>query len=913
MNSKQHFVSYLHSPEETLAQYNSTKNGIVQNERINRLAIYGKNVLNHKNRIPWRVKFLWQFKDLMIILLLWSAGIARRLWDTRTTIILWALVFVNAIIWYFQEAKAERLLEKLSTMVHAKAKVIIEWEEQEIDSADLVPGDILVLNEGDALPADVRIIEERNLQTNDFALTWESNPKRKHVYALTEEVEIGDRTNLCYMWTTIATGNWLGVVVGTWMNTELWRIATLSTEWWNELSPLQKEMNHTAKMLTGATIVLGLLLFCLALFLDRSIHEALLFAIGIAASMVPQWLPAQISIALTSAAGVLANKFALVKKLSAVETLWAVNVICTDKTGTLTTNEMTVQELWFNGEEFSVSEVWYEPSGTIINKNEKKAVINELFELFLSVGVLASNAHIHAPDKDHKSWYVIGDPTEGALLTLWWKVWLTAEECTKEYPLIQEFCFDSNRKRMSMVRQKADWTYRIYVKWSLQTMLPCCTSRIHEWKNMTLNEDDKNKLITRDDNQATKAMRNLTYAYKDIASRESTMKMEDAESWLTFLGMVSMIDPPRETVPEAILAAKEANIKIVVITGDYALTAKAIWERIWLWEPGKPIKTYTGHELRTMSDISVSNALMTEPTLIFSRVSPEDKVRIVWLCKKIWRIVAVTGDGVNDAPALKQADIGVAMGKTGTDVAKEAAEIIILDDSFATLVEAIRQGRIIYQNITKTVLSCITTNRAELFSVLLWLAWNMIWWFSMAITAVQILAIDLIGEMWPLAALSWDPAQPWLMQQPARDTSKHMLRTWTILDIILSWLVMWICGYCWYLFVTWWWNPETTHLLALWQTTTYLTIILCQYVNIFTRRSPDNNFFNKYALSNKKLINAVMISLGLILILFYVPAISHWFNFAPLHITWWLCAISSAIIYGFRRRRIQGAWKKYVE
>lgn len=911
MDKKHHFTAYLHSPEETLTQYATTKEGISETERAKRLSVYGNNVLDHKQRIPWWIKFLQQFKDLMIVLLIVSAWIARWLQDTRTTIILGALVLINAWIGYAQEAKAERLLEKLRNMVQAKAKIIDGGVTKELPSNQLVPWDILVLNEGDAIPADVRLIEERNLQTNDFSLTGESNPKRKHIHTIDSEVELWDRTNMCFMGTTIATGNGLGVVIGTWMNTELWRIASLSSEGDTDLSPLQKEMNHTAKMLTYTTLVIWTLLFCVALFLDRKLQAALLFAIGIAASMVPQWLPAQISIALASSAWFLAKKNALVKKLSAVETLWAVNVICTDKTGTLTTNEMTVQQVRFNNQPYTITGIWYEPTGEILDQKKQKATTDEWLELFLSVGVLASNAHIQAPDKDHSHRYVIGDPTEWALLTLAAKAWITEEVATKRFPLVQEFCFDSSRKRMSMVRKNEQWHYRVWVKGSLQTLLPCCSHTLHEGKVITLDEKAKQTYTQWDDQQASHAMRNLAYAYKDITNRESTYTMDAAESDLTFLGMVSMIDPPRQTVPAAIEAAKQAHIKIIVITWDYSLTAQAIGQKIGLWEAGKEIVVFSGQDLRSMSDIAVSKQLIDQPTLIFSRVSPEDKVRIVGLCKKLWRIVAVTGDGVNDAPALKQADIWVAMGKTGTDVAKEAAEIILLDDSFATLVEAIRQGRIIYQNITKNVLSCITTNWAELFAVILGLVWSMLWGVQMAITAVQILAIDLIWEMGPLAALSQDPGEEKLMREPARDTKKHILRKQPMRWLVISWLVMGACAYGSFLLVTWWGTTSDALLLAKWQATTYLVILLSQFVNIMSRRVENNNFFTPYLWANKKLLRAMGISLVCINILFHVPFVSHWFRFASPWWQWLGCALLSALLYWLRRYRAQWTGKKW--
>lgn len=903
-----HFSPYLHSPEETIQQYDTSKNGISIEERTHRISVYGENILTHKQTIPGRVKFLNQFKDMMIILLIISAWLAWRLNDLRTTTILLVLVLINARIGYNQEAKAERLLEKLKNMVQSHAKVVIDGKTQEILASQLVPGDILVLNEGDAIPADVRLFEERNLQTNDFSLTWESNPKRKHVHTIQSEVELGDRTNMCFMGTTVATGNGLWVVVGTGMGTELGKIATLSTELSTELSPLQKEMNHTAKSLTITTIVVGVSLFVIALLLDREIQTALLFAIWIAASMVPQWLPAQISIALASSAGVLAKKNALVKKLSAVETLGAVNVICTDKTWTLTTNQMTVQRIWYNNKEYTVTWDGYQPEGEIVDENDTPVVDTSIFALFFSVGVLASNAHLRPADDTHPHRWIIWDPTEWALLTLAGKIGITEEVYTNRYALVQEFSFDSSRKRMSVVRQSENGTCRVYVKWSLQTVLPLCDHILLDDKVHSLDDAMKKTVTERDDGQAVQAMRDLSYAYKDIPDRQEGMTMEDAESWLTFLGMVSMMDPPRETVPTAIAGAKEAHIKIIVITWDYALTAKAIGKKVGLCSEDGEIAVFSGQEIRKMSDISISTHLKRESSLIFSRVSPEDKVRIVNLCKKLWWIVAVTGDGVNDAPALKQADIGVAMGNTWTDVAKEAAEIILLDDSFATLVDAIRQGRIIYQNITKNVLSCITTNWSELFAVLLWLGWSLLWGFQMAIGAVQILAIDLIWEMWPLAALSQDPASSWIMQQPARNTKHHMIHRNSMKDMVLSWLVMGLCSYAWFYLMTW--GTATGTVLAQGQATTYLTIVLSQFVNIFARRMEGTDFFTSYLRANKKLIQAMLLSLIMMCCLFYIPFLSSWFRFGPLPVQWRLYALCGAGIYGLWRYRVQGAGKQ---
>jgi Ca2+-transporting ATPase len=373
-----------------------------------------------------------------------------------------------------------------------------------------------------------------------------------------------------------------------------------------------------------------------------------------------------------------------------------------------------------------------------------------------------------------------------------------------------------------------------------------------------------------------------------------------------------MIDPPREAVKDAIAAAKAAHIKIIVITWDYAKTASAIGEKVWLWSPEYPIRTYTWNDLARMSDVKLASHLQYPWSLIFSRVSPEDKVRIVTHCKTLWHIVAVTWDGVNDAPALKTAHIGVAMGKTWTDVAKEAADIILLDDSFSSLVAAISQWRVIFQNIQKNILSCITTNRAELFAVLLWIAWTVFTWAQIAITAVQILAIDLLWEMWPLAALSQDPPAKWIMKSSPRNISNHIIHRNAMKDMVISWLIIWICGYVWFLLITS--GEDSSWILHMQgQTVMYLSIILCQYVNIFSRRIPDNNFFSAYLWSNKKLLIAMWASLLVIIGIVYIPFFNIWFGFAPLPVLWWVYAVCWAMVYWTWRYRVQGSGKQYFQ
>lgn len=912
--------AYLSETAVVFSNLQTSDAWLSKEQREKNLILYGNNVLKNIHKQSLLFKFFEQFKDLMIILLLVSSFLAFLLNDIRTCVILLIIVLVNAAIGFYQEAKAEHELDSLKKLVSATAKVKIDGVLTEVASNSLVPGDIVFVESGDAVPADLRIFQESNLQTNDFSLTWESNPKRKHAHVITEETELGDRTNCLFMGTTVAVGRGRGIVIWTGMDTEIGKIASMSTEAKQWLSPMQIEMGDIAKRLSLWTIVLTIILVGITLLLDFSLKEALLFGLGIAASMVPQWLPSQVSIALTTAALSLAKRNALVKKLSSVETLGAVEIICTDKTGTLTKNEMTVTSCLFWNTVYSVWGTGYENNGTIMNNEEiiMKNITSDwslkdsLQNIFFSTGILASNARIHAPDDHHATWYVIWDPTEGALITLANKYGFTQDTMDKEYVLKREFSFDSGRKRMSCIRQTPDGRFLLYMKWSLQTMIDKATHYFDGNEIRSITEEDHELLTKQDDERAAQAMRNLCYAYKDVSdlciwfteNDRDALTIDAMEKNFTILGLVSMIDPPREEVTAAIEKAYAGNIAVFVITWDYALTAKSIAHRINLSNNAeKKITVIEWKELRELSDVILLQKLASGDAMIFSRVSPEDKVRIVQLCKRMGKIVAVTGDGVNDAPALKHADVGVAMGKTGTDVSKDAAEIILLDDSFASLVVAIEKGRVIYQNIKKITLSCITTNLTELTIVLLSLLLWALFDRPLALLAVQILAIDLMGEMFPLAALAWDPPMSDVLSNKPRNTKDHILDMRGIKDVLVSWLVMWLLAYAAFFIYF------LIHNLAIWteaylwsaRSVVYIAVVLSQYLNILSRRSGTMPFFTSYLWSNKKLLWAFGLWLVLISLFVYLPIANHYFWTGAMQFGDRLLSISVAIIYLFYR------------
>lgn len=898
--------SYRLSTSGSLAEYHSTLDGLTDKEALLRQEKFGANKLHSAKKDQLIVRFLRQFKDLMLILLIMSSIFSFAISDSRTGIILLAIVLINASIGFTQEYKAEKVMESLEKLVVPHAKVKRDGKLGELPSELLVPGDIIYIEEGDSIPADARVLEENELSTNDFALTGESNPSRKFQHAIGAPVPLSDRHNLVFMGTTVATGDATCLVIATGANTELGRIASLSSGTKSDPSPLQKEMTSLATTITKYTLGLSAILAAIAWQADFGVRDAFIFAIGISSAMIPQGLPAEVNTALASAAGRLAKDRALVKKLSAVETLGATSVILTDKTGTLTKNEMTVQQVIIGKTLYNVSGIGYEANGHITSDKNIPLQGQTLQKLgnFFTIGAFASNARIHEPDDAHNVWYCLGDPTEGALITLARKAGLNIEQLEKNHKELREHPFDSARKRMTSIRFY-DGKLSAFMKGAPEQVLKVCT---YIWDGKAVRKltiHDIQNVSARNDLWASGAMRNLAFACREFPknTKVEELDLETTEQKMIFMGLVSMIDPPREDVPEAMKAAREAHIPVSIITGDNALTARAIAVRAGLAENPSDLTLVEGEDLPSMSDHDVL-ALVSRGQTIFSRVAPEDKLRIVELTKKAGLIVAVTGDGINDAPALKRADIGVAMGKTGTDVAKQSADIVLLDDSFHTLVNAVQSGRVIFQNIRKAGLSAITSNAGELFVVLISLAAQTRFGIPIAIGAVQILAIDLIAELFPISALGWDPAEGDLMHEMPRNLDDHILNKSNIWDLAWSGALMGTFGYINYLLYFSRNDLSPTHFskatvaYATATTLTYTTICLCQFGSIFMRRiKPGHKLLTSYLWSNKKLFVAFGISITLMLSLIYVPFIQPYFGTAGLGSSDWMYAFVAAVMF----------------
>jgi len=727
-------------------------------------------------------------------------------------------------------------------------------------------------------------------------------PQEKQNKAIRKNVALGDRDNMAYLGTNVATGNGRGIVVGTAMDTELGKIANLTQEEDTTMSPLQQEFLKLANQLALLAVVVGVLLFGTSYQQGFPLVVALTYGLGVAVAVVPQALPAQVSVALSQGSNRLAEKKAVVKKLSSVETLGSTTIICTDKTGTLTKNEMTVRSVYFNQRFYDITGLGYEPEGTILDDDGNELNQDEIdeIEIMFDAATMASNAEIHEPDEEHKTWYAIGDPTEAALITASTKIGTRSPIEDEENPELHEFPFDSFRKRMSSIREFDEGERQVLcMKGAPDGILEIAKYIYKDGEVIEMTAQDQRDIELAYEMYSKEAMRVLAIAYRELDPDGRDYDIDEVERDVIFLGLMAMIDPPKEGVAEAIKAAHDAHIRTFIMTGDHAITAQAIGKEIGLNPEGGDVAVITGTEMKSLSDERLRELMRENDELIFSRVSPEDKLRVVKNLKFEQEIVAVTGDGVNDAPALKNAHIGVAMGTMGTDVAKEASELVLLDDSYVTLVDAVREGRIIYNNLKKTVLASMTTNGAELIAVVLGLLAVSLWNHPIPILAIQILAIDLFAEIMPLTALTFDPGAKTLMKLPPRDQDDHIINKKTGVEVIYLGILIGALAFG---------NFELfmsrsggilevgTEAYARGTTITYLTIAFCQFANIMSRRYEYETIFSKNFFSNKKILASIGISIALVVVAVNLPLIQNFLSFASISLVDWAYVLGAALI-----------------
>lgn len=865
---------------------------------------YGKNSIKTTGAIPFYQILYRQFTSPLIIILLVAALAAFFLQESNDGLILLIIVIINALIGFYQEWKSENILASIKKLVVEKCTVIRNGKMAEIYSEDLVQGDLVVLAEGVGVPADIRLTESNGFSANEFILTGESLPSAKDYAFRTDKVlPYAEIKHCVFMGTTIARGDAKGIVYATGMQTEIGKISATSQKIKSSDAPIQTEVKDVAKKLSYATLFIAFMLFGTRLLLDDSVTVALVFSISVAAAMVPEGLPAQISMALALAVTRLAKKKAIVKKIASAQTLGSATVIATDKTGTITKNEMTITGCYFNGMTFSVSGTGYIPQGEIMDAKGavlKKETLGDLKIFFLS-GFLSSTGKINPPDNYHKGWYSIGDPTESSFATLAMKAGYSLEEVEKDYTVLQSFAFDSYRRRAAIIRSHKGKTIS-FVKGSLETVLSVCSSAIINGEICTLSEADKKGIVTVSTAFAENALRVIAIAYRDLDNQKD-YTIEEAEKDLVYAGFVTMLDPPHDSVKAAIESVFKARIKVFMITGDNEVTAKAIAKNIGLMNENNQFPSLIkGEWLQQMSDEELCKQFDIR-AVIFSRVSPSDKFRIVDLLKKQGEVVAVTGDGVNDTLSLKRADIGIAMGLNGSKVAQDAANIVLLDDNFSTIVLAVKEGRTIFRNLEKTIKTNLSSNIAELTCVLAGFA-GAFGGIATPILAVQILLIDMVGEMFPLIMLTYDPPEKHIMEMAPRDPAIKILTKSTIAGILFNGSIMGITSYGAFLLAYFDNNIHAANHYEKAITVTFVSIIFSQYANLLSRRS-FGPVWSSYLFANKQLLIAFGISISAMLLFIYLPLCNQYFHTAPLLLYDWLLPLAAGaiclLIYEYRK------------
>lgn len=758
--------------EEVYRSLATDLGGLPPDEAERRLHRFGPNTIREVRRAPLVLKFLANFTHLMAVLLWVGGAVAFAAQMPQLGVAIWMVNVINGAFSFWQEFKAERATEALRRMLPSFARVVRGGEDQRVAAEALVPGDLMLLAEGDHISADARLVEAAELRIDQSTLTGESHPVRKIAEAVLQSgltrIEL---PNLVFAGTSVAAGTGRAVVVTTGMRTEFGKIAGLTQTLRDELSPLQQEMVQVTRAVTLIAVAIGVLFFALAVALAGiDLTEGFVFAMGMIVAFVPEGLLPTVTLALAMGVQRMAGRHALVKRLSAVETLGCTSVICTDKTGTLTQNEMTVRELWVAGRRMNVTGVGYDPSGEILDGSQPviPAGDRDLLRM-LTAAALCSNARLLPPNGGDSRWTVLGDPTEAALLVAARKAGLDPEAEARRLPRQREVPFESRRKRMSTVHRTGTGSIA-FVKGAPGETLALCTSMVRNGAERPLDDGERRQIEKAIDDYARGGLRVLAVAERRLPPDLITHTSEVIERDLTFLGLVAMMDPPRAEVADAVAKCHRAGIRIVMITGDYGLTAESIARRIGIIRGDAP-RIVAGSDLDAMDDRVLQEALREE--VIFARVAPEHKLRVVTALQVGGHVVAVTGDGVNDAPALKKANIGVAMGIAGTDVAKEAANIILTDDNFASVVNAVEEGRAVYANIKKFATYIFTSNTPEAVPFILFALSRAR--IPLALNVMHVLSIDLGTDIMPALALGVERPEPGIMDRPPRRLQEHVV------------------------------------------------------------------------------------------------------------------------------------------
>ena len=873
----------------------STREGLSTGEVLERRRVVGENSLpRHRPRSPWR-ELAAQFANMFAVILTVAAGLTFLTYFASTphnaanlelAIGILAVVVLNAVIGFAQEHSAERTAEALQDMVPHVAKVLRDGELCEVRTIELVPGDVVVLEAGDAIAADCRLIESHDLFVEMATLTGESEPVARTTDPIPPCASLVDAPNTVVMGATVTSGTGTGVVFATGLSTEFGRIYQLTESQPSETSPLQRQVIHMARRVAAVAITVGAVIFLLRVATGNPAALSFIFALGVMVALVPEGLPATLSVSLAIGVRRMARDHALIRRLTAVEALGSTTVICTDKTGTLTKAEMTLETIYASGGFHAVSGVGYAPEGQV----QDLAVVGDL----LRVAALCSDARL-VPATSAEPWRVLGDTTEGAILVAAVKAGIYREIEEARTPRVGAFPFDADRKIMTTVhRDAAD--VRAYVKGSPEAVCERCTRIRVDGHDIVLDDAGRRHVHDADDTMARQGLRVLAVALKDDVSERDSQS--ETESGLILLGLIGIFDPPRPEVAAAVSACRDAGIRIYMVTGDYGLTAEAIARRVGIIDDGEP-RIVTGAELDAVN-LDELTAILTSPEqIVFARVRPEHKMRIVDALEGLGEVVAVTGDGANDAPALKRASVGIAMGQGGTDVARSAAVMVLLDDSFASIVAAIQLGRAVYQNIRRFLIYVFTSNLGELAPILVA---TFIGFPLVPLTALQVLAIDLGTDVLPALALGAEHAERDIMSRPPRPPREHLF-SWEVVRRILFLGTVQSVG----VVVTFFWRIHGAHLGFREFTTespayrealtmAQASIVVSQFFISFAVRSERQGLRRTGLFTNPALVGAGLISLAFITAVSYVPFLRGVFHTAPLAASDWLIIVGFGVL-----------------
>ncbi|MFW5981138.1 MAG: calcium-translocating P-type ATPase, SERCA-type [bacterium] len=872
---------YLLDKEELVENFNfSMDKGLSNNEVRKRQYQYGKNLIeesNHKNVFSI---FFNQFKDFMIIVLLVATSLSLLMGEFTDGITIFAIVILNGIMGFVQEYKAEKSLEELKKLSAPEAKVIRDGEVVEINAEELVPGDLLLLEIGDKIPADCRLLSSNALQIDESLLTGESIPVDKSDKNLYRRgIELVNQLNMIFMGTAITRGNCKAVVVSTGMDTEMGKIAHLLGKKNNELTPLQKRLKNLGKWLVILSLLITIAIVIVGILKGRSAYHMFMAGVSLAVAAIPEGLPAIVTLVLAIGVQKMIKSNAIVRKLPAVETLGCSTVICSDKTGTLTQNKMTLKKVYidrmikdFDSADSDISlEKLLKISSlctTVELKGErKKGAFNKVKEFFTGSSI---------PD-------MLGDPTEIALVRAYYQAGYSFGQLKDSYKIKAEESFNSERKRMSILVEDSLRKKELWIKGAPEVILNRCSYIEIDGKKRQISSEAKKQILRANDNMAGEALRVLAVAYREFHGETQTNKLDKYENNLTFLGLVAFIDPPRPEVYQAVKKCYQAGIKPVMITGDHKITASVIAKDIGIITKGSSV--ITGEQLKEMDDDLLEKK--AKNIQVFARISPEDKLRIVKALKKSGEVVAMTGDGVNDAPAVKEADIGIAMGKKGTDVTKEVSSLILADDNFATIVDAIREGRKIYNNIRKFIKYLLACNIGELLAIFIGVFLGL----PLPLLPIQILWVNLVTDGLPALALGLDNDSDDVMKKPPRDPEESIFAHGMVNHIVSQGALIGI-------------STMTAFLIAIYRlgldlntarTMAFSTLVFSQLFFVFSCRSEEHSFWELSPFSNVYLLFAVLLSAVMQIAVIYVPLFSSFFNTKLSNLQQWMIVIILAI------------------